>query len=96
MENKFLRIENDSFCFIVEGIHIIKETDIKLTQEEYDRFFELQSDGKQFKLKKEPTGQSLFDLLEELEPVVDPTPSMEDRLNALEMVMLEMVMGGVE
>ena len=99
MENKYyLRIEEDSFGFVLEGIHDIKESDIAVTQEEYDSFFELQSQGKQFRLKEVPTGTSLFDYLEEYvaEIIVDNTPSMEERMSALESVMLEMVMGGVE
>ena len=99
MENKYyLRIENDNFGFVLEGIHEIRETDIVVSQEEYDSFFEMQSKGKQFRLKETPTGTGLFDYLEKYvaEIVVDNTPSMEERMSALESIMLEMVMGGVE
>ena len=99
MENKYyLRIEENSFGFVVEGIHEIKETDIYITQEEYNKFFELQSEGKQFRLKEVPSGEGLFDYLEEYVPeiVVDNTPNMEERMKALESVMIEMIMGEVE
>lgn len=46
----------------------ILDTDIKITDEEYNTFFEMQSQGKQFKLKKNPTGNSLFDYIEEYIP----------------------------
>ena len=92
----YLRIDGGHFGFLVEDIHTIKETDIKITQEEYDEFFKLQSEGKQFKLKEIATGIGLFDYLEEYTPevVVDTTPSMEDRMKAVEMAMLEMAMKG--
>lgn len=64
----YLRIEGDIFTFVVESIHPIKETDIKLTQEEYNKFFELQSEGKQFRLKDIATGITLFDFIEEYIP----------------------------
>ena len=69
MESKYyLRIEDNSFGFVLEGIHKILDTDIEITDEDYNSFFELQSQGKQFKLKKNPTGNSLFDYIEEYIP----------------------------
>ena len=69
MESKYyLRIEEDNFGFVVDTIHEILDTDIKITNEDYNSFFELQSQGKQFKLKKNPTGNSLFDYIEEYIP----------------------------
>lgn len=69
MENKYyFRIENDSFGFVVDGIHEILDTDIEITDEDYNRFFELQSQGKQFKIKENPTGTGLFDYIEEYIP----------------------------
>lgn len=94
MENKYyLRIEEESFGFVLEGLHEIKEKDIKITNEEYNSFFELQCQGKQFRLKEVPTGNGLFDYLEEYTPetIVDTTPSIDDRLKALEMAMLEVL-----
>ena len=64
----FLRIENNNFGFVVDTIHEILDTDIKITNEDYNSFFELQSQGKQFKIKENPTGTGLFDYLEEYTP----------------------------
>jgi len=92
-KNYYLRIEDNNFGFVLEEIHNIKETDIPITDEDYNKFFELQSKGKQFRLKEMPTGAGLFDYVEEYIPevIVDPTPSTEDRLRALEMALLEVL-----
>lgn len=91
METKYyLRIENEVFCFVVEGIHVINpKIDHLITKEDYDRFFDLQSHGKQFRLKAEPTGESLFDLVEEHTPEPIPVPPSEtdllkERVDSLE------------
>ena len=98
MENKYyVRVQEDNFGFVVDGIHTIDETtDYPITQEEYDKFFELQLEGKQFRVKSTTTGEALFDLIEEYTPEplpVEPTVTTEERLEALEMVMLEMLGG---
>ena len=87
----YLRIENDKFGFVVEGIHEIDESiDYAITQEEYDNFFDLQSQGKQFRVKKVVTGTSLFDLIEEYipEPLPPASPSetelLKQRIELLE------------
>ena len=64
----YLRLENNSFGFVKEGIHEINDTDIMISPEDYNSFFELQSQGKQFKIKENPTGTGLFDYLEEYAP----------------------------
>lgn len=61
----YLRIENNTFGFLVEELHEIKETDILITNDDYNTFFELQSQGKQFRVKQIPTGETLFDYIEE-------------------------------
>ena len=94
MENQYyLRIENNVFTFVVDGIHEIKESDIKITDLDYNTFFELQSNGKQFRLKEKATGNKLFDYVEEYktEIIVDTTPTSEDRIKALEMALLEVL-----
>ena len=96
MENNYyVRIQEQKFGFIVEGIHDIDETiDHKVTNEDYKTFFELQSEGKQFRVKEAPTGETLFDLIEEYtpEPIEMPvTVSLEERIEALESVMLEVL-----
>lgn len=96
MENNYyIRIQEQKFGFIVEGIHDIDETiDHKVTNEDYKTFFNLQSEGKQFRVKEAPTGETLFDLIEEytLEPIEMPvTVSLEERIEALEALMLEVL-----
>lgn len=96
MENNYyIRIQEQKFGFIVEGIHDIDETiDHKVTSEDYKTFFELQSEGKQFRVKEVPTGETLFDLIEEYtpEPIEMPvTVSLEERIEALETLMLEVL-----
>ena len=81
MEQYYLRIENNDFGFILNGIHEIKETDIKITIEDYNKFFELQSSGKQFKLKEVSTGTELFDYLEEYIPEVVETIQEEEGID---------------
>ena len=65
MEQYYLRIQDGDFGFVLDGIHNILESDIKITLEDYNKFFELQSIGMQFKLKETPSGDTLFDYLEE-------------------------------
>lgn len=62
----YLRIDNGNFGFVKEGIHDIKETDILIKDEEYNKFFELQTQGKEFILRKLFLGAELFDYIEEL------------------------------
>lgn len=61
----YLRIKDNSFGFVVEGMHDIVPADISITQDEYNNFFEQQTNGKQFRLKQVPTGSTLFDYVEE-------------------------------
>lgn len=64
----YLRIEENNFGFVLEGLHKIKETDISITNEDYNMFFDLQAKGKQFRLKEVQTGEELFDYVEEYTP----------------------------
>lgn len=69
MEQFYLRIlDNNSFGFVNDSIHEILERDIRITSEDHKIFLELQSEGKQFKLKEIPTGKELFDYIEEYIP----------------------------
>ncbi|WP_346935300.1 hypothetical protein [Clostridium sp.] len=90
----YLRIKDNNFGFAVEGIHDILSTDIIITNAEYDKFFQLQSEGKQFRLKKVPTGVGLFDYVEEYVHEIDNTPkppSIEERMSAMEMALMEVL-----
>ncbi len=72
---KYLRLlkdEND-FGFILDGINTILDTDILISNEDYNYFFDQQAQGKQFRLKSNlPERGSLFDFVEEYVPEVTP------------------------
>lgn len=64
----FLVIDGDIFGFDNKG-------NIPIKDEDYDLFFDMQKEGKQFKLKDIPTGTGLFDYIEEYIPeVVEEVP----------------------
>jgi hypothetical protein len=90
----YLRLDNQSFGFLTSEIHEILSSDISITLEDYNRFFELQNQGKQFRSKENPTGTGLFDYIEEytLEVIEVPTkPTELERIAALEMALLEVL-----
>lgn len=60
----YLRITDEyNFGFVISDIHDILETDIPITNEEYEDFF-TNHNGKNFKVKN-PNGTKLFDIIEE-------------------------------
>jgi len=62
---QYLRIENGSFGFIDDRLHEPNKNDILITENDYKRFFEMQSAGEQFRLKKPAhNAASLFDFIE--------------------------------
>ena len=77
----YLRLnKDDNFGFVVTGINIIRDTDIPISKKDYNKFFELQSQGKQFRVVN-PNGKTLFEILEEYVPIQDDIvvkPSNED------------------
>ncbi|MDY4607023.1 hypothetical protein [Clostridium tertium] len=88
---KYLRIETGNFYLLTEGMQKIFDSDILITNEDYDLFFDLQSQGRQFRLKDIPTGTELFDYVEEFKAEVtpvDPVPSeteiLKEKVNVLE------------
>lgn len=89
MNNKYyLRIEGKEFYPVCEGYYKILDTDIAMTEEEHNRYCQ-----GQFRLKENPTGENIFDYIEEYEPevIVDNTPTDGERLRALEMALLEVL-----
>lgn len=89
----YIRIDNDKFGFVVNDIHEILDTDIKISDEDYNKFFKLQSQGKQFRIKNQQS-TTLFEILEEYVPEhvdIHSIPSTEERLVALENIMLEII-----
>ena len=91
----YVRIQGEKFGFVLEGMHeIFPDIDHPITEEEHAEFFERQSKGAQFRVKEEPTGEGLFDLIEEYtpEPIHVPvTVTLEERIEALEALMLEVI-----
>ena len=92
--------ENNSFGFLVEGIHNIdKDKDIPITDEDYDTFFENQSHGTQYKLKDKDNRTSdntggLFDYVEEYVEQVETLqqePSLQEQIEHLTQAILELM-----
>lgn len=76
---KYIFVNEDGFGFKDPEINEILERDVQISDEIYNTFFNLQSDGKQFKIK-EINGVTFWDIFEEVipEPVeqgeVEPSP----------------------
>lgn len=90
----YLRIENDNFGFVVDGIHTILATDIPVSNKDYNKFFELQSHGKQFRVVN-PKGKTLFEILEEYTPVLEDIsviPSLDERVEIIEQDLADLMM----
>lgn len=82
----YIRVENEEFGFVVEGIHEILKTDIEISNEDYNKFFKLQSQGKQFRIKNQ-FAKTLFEIVEEYKQVTEDMPiiiTLDDRVDALE------------
>lgn len=83
---RYIRINNDGFGFISDDIHEVLDTDIKISDEDYSRFFDLQYQGKQFRIKN-PNGTTLFEIVEEYTPTFENTEigtTLEERVDVLE------------
>ncbi|KYN77186.1 hypothetical protein A0J52_10010 [Clostridium sporogenes] len=76
---KYIFVNEDGFGFKDPEINEILEKDVQISDEIYNTFFKLQSDGKQFKIK-EINGLTFWDIFDEVipEPVeqgeVEPSP----------------------
>jgi len=66
----YIRVVGDSFGFYTDEIHIVEETDVEISQEDYEEFFLLQSKGIVFRVKESIDGaKTLFDFVEAYEPI---------------------------
>ena len=83
----YLRTENGVIEFLVDDIHDIKETDIPLTNEEYEEFFNRQANGASFRLRDVVLlgVNDLFNYVEEFTP---DTIAMEQSQESLEITEL--------
>lgn len=88
---RYLRIEGENFGFLLEGLNEIKETDIKISNDDYITFFKNQTEGKCYKIKATPSGEGLFSYIEEYTPVINEMPNIESRIKALELALLEVL-----
>lgn len=85
----YLRITENDFGFYTDEVHEIKESDISISQEDYEEFFKLQSCGTHFKLKADISkAKTLFEFVDTYKPTVipqevTPTESFDDEINKL-------------
>ncbi|WP_035293758.1 hypothetical protein [Clostridium sp. KNHs214] len=71
---KYIFGSGENFGFKDEAINEILETDIPISNEIYNKFFELQSQGKQFKIKN-LQGKTFEEIFEEVIPEpIEPLP----------------------
>lgn len=73
--------DNNTFGFKDDSINNILSGDIKITDDIYTHFFELQSQGKQFKIK-DMNGTSFDDIFEEYTP--EPVPHVPTETEILQ------------
>lgn len=92
-----LIIEDDNFGFtILEEKRELLDNEFEISKEEYSRFFQLQSDGKQFRVKSEiDQAKDLFDYIEEREvdesdANISPIQILEDENKKLKLALAEM------
>lgn len=99
---KYIFFENDKFGFKTDEVHEILDTDVSITEENYNKFFELQSQGKQFKIKN-IHGITFEEIFEEIMPEsVSKEPSELEKLKQENIEiklalaeMYEVMLGGV-
>lgn len=85
MSEKYLIIFSDgNFGFNDEQIN--GATSHLISEEEYENFFNLQGQGKQFRLKATSTGTKLSDYIEEYTPtpIISTNPLKEDTTKIIE------------
>ncbi|MBE6055845.1 hypothetical protein [Clostridium sp.] len=76
---KYIYLDKEEFGFKDDEINNIEQTDIEIKQEIYNKFFEEQSKGKQFKIKN-LEGKTFEEIFQEVIPepvdpgVVEPSP----------------------
>lgn len=87
----YLRINGGIFGFVNDQIHQILETDIPILDEDYDEFFEIQSNGEQFRLKEtRENSSSLFDCVETYQPeITKNTSTVNDLSDQLQSLLLK-------
>ena len=93
-EQYYLRINNTEFAFIAGSAGNVIESDIAINIEDY-LIWNTESMYKSFRLKEIPTGNTLFDYIEEYTPIQEEkpyVPTEQDKLRA-DVDYLSIVMG---
>lgn len=88
----FLRIDeqNNAIGFVSDEIHKILSTDISITPEEYQQYFEGEAAGKNFRPKRNrPEKGSLFDMIEEYTPEIPDLPPSKTEMLEEQVEMLD-------
>lgn len=82
---KYLFLDLDEgFGFKTDEVHEILETDIPISDEIYNRFFELQSQGKKFRIKN-INGSTFEEIFEEVIPeTIDPSTLPKSKMQLLQ------------
>lgn len=80
------------FTFIDSRLEEPLENDIPVLKTDYE-IWKDKSSYKEFRTKEIPTGSELFDYIEEYIPEIkeNNTPTIEERIKALELTMLEVL-----
>ena len=90
----YLIIDGENFGFSLKNDDNLKS--VEISQEDYNTFFENQSNGKQYKLKDELPEENggLFDYLEEytIDSSQEPIVPLENRVKALETVVNSIIL----
>lgn len=94
---KYIFVDGKNFGFKTDEIHEITETDKQISDEIYNKFFELQSQGKQFKIKD--IHSAIFnEIFEEVIPAPIQTshqPTVQDLQKQIFDLTTQLVLGGV-
>ena len=88
-------ISSNEFGFKDDEIHKILDSDIRVSDEIYNKFFQNQELGKQYKIKNQ-NGTTFEDIFEEVIkiPTVEvPGNTFEERLAAVEIALAEQLGG---
>lgn len=81
---KYIFVNEENFGFKDPEINEILETDIPISNEIYNKFFELQAQGKQFKIKN-LQGKTFEEIFEEvIQEPVEETPQEPSPIEKLE------------
>jgi len=85
--------ENNGFGFKDNIANVITNTDVQISDEIYNNFFEMQSQGHQYKILN-INGDTFEAIFEEVIPEIQTIPlgpSLDNRVSAIEEALLNMI-----